>query len=245
MALTLYPAIDLKDGRCVRLKRGVMEDATIYGDDPAVQARLFESVGFKALHVVDLDGAFAGRPINATAVRAIIAACHIPVQLGGGIRDMASISSWLELGVSRIILGSVAVKNPALVRQAAKTFPGQIIVGIDARDGMVATEGWSQTSTLTATEIAKHFEDSAITAIIYTDIARDGMLSGLNLEATEALAATVAINVIASGGVAGVEDIVRLREASSRHSNLVGAVVGRAFYDGSLAPKTALAAATC
>ncbi len=245
MALTLYPAIDLKDGRCVRLKRGVMEDATIYGDDPAVQARLFESVGFKALHVVDLDGAFAGRPINATAVRAIIAACHIPVQLGGGIRDMASISSWLELGVSRIILGSVAVKNPALVRQAAKTFPGQIIVGIDARDGMVATEGWSQTSTLTATEIAKHFEDSAITAIIYTDIARDGMLSGLNLEATEALAATVAINVIASGGVAGVKDIVRLREASSRHSNLVGAVVGRAFYDGSLAPKTALAAATC
>lgn len=245
MALTLYPAIDLKDGRCVRLKRGVMEDATIYGDDPAVQARLFESVGFKALHVVDLDGAFAGRSMNATAVRAILSACHIPVQLGGGIRDMASISSWLELGVSRIILGSVAVKNPALVRQAAKIFPGQIIVGIDARDGMVATEGWSQTSTLTATEIAKHFEDSAITAIIYTDIARDGMLSGLNLEATEALAATVAINVIASGGVAGVEDIVRLREASSRHSNLVGAVVGRAFYDGSLAPKTALAAATC
>ncbi len=245
MALTLYPAIDLKDGRCVRLKRGVMEDATIYGDDPAVQARLFESVGFKALHVVDLDGAFAGRSMNATAVRAILSACHIPVQLGGGIRDMASISSWLELGVSRIILGSVAVKNPALVRQAAKIFPGQIIVGIDARDGMVATEGWSQTSTLTATEIAKHLEDSAITAIIYTDIARDGMLSGLNLEATEALAATVAINVIASGGVAGVEDIVRLREASSRHSNLVGAVVGRAFYDGSLAPKTALAAATC
>ena len=245
MALTLYPAIDLKDGRCVRLKRGVMEDATIYGDDPAVQARLFESVGFKALHVVDLDGAFAGRSMNATAVRAILSACHIPVQLGGGIRDMASISSWLELGVSRIILGSVAVKNPALVRQAAKTFPGQIIVGIDARDGMVATEGWSQTSTLTATDIAKHLEDSAITAIIYTDIARDGMLSGLNLEATEALAATVAINVIASGGVAGVEDIVRLRQASSRHSNLVGAVVGRAFYDGSLAPKTALAAATC
>ncbi len=245
MALTLYPAIDLKDGRCVRLKRGIMEDATIYGDDPAVQARLFESVGFKALHVVDLDGAFAGRSMNATAVRAILSACHIPVQLGGGIRDMASISSWLELGVSRIILGSVAVKNPALVRQAAKIFPGQIIVAIDARDGMVATEGWSQTSTLTATEIAKHLEDSAITAIIYTDIARDGMLSGLNLEATEALAATVAINVIASGGVAGVEDIVRLREVSSRHSNLVGAVVGRAFYDGSLAPKTALAAATC
>jgi phosphoribosylformimino-5-aminoimidazole carboxamide ribotide isomerase len=245
MALTLYPAIDLKDGRCVRLKRGVMEDATIYGDEPAAQARLFESVGFKALHVVDLDGAFAGRPVNATAARAILAACHIPVQLGGGIRDMVSISSWLELGVSRIILGSVAVKNPALVRQAAKTFPGQIIVGIDARDGMVATEGWSQTSTLTATEIAKHLEDSGITAIIYTDIARDGMLSGLNLEATEALAATVAINVIASGGVAGVEDIVRLREASARHSNLVGAVVGRAFYDGSLVPKIALAAATC
>ncbi|HQT46562.1 MAG TPA: 1-(5-phosphoribosyl)-5-[(5-phosphoribosylamino)methylideneamino]imidazole-4-carboxamide isomerase, partial [Acidocella sp.] len=212
MTLTLYPAIDLKDGACVRLQRGEMDQATVYATDPGAQAARWQTVGFSWVHVVDLNGAFAGKPVNEDAVRAILASVSVPVQLGGGIRSIAQIETWLAAGITRVILGSAAAKNPELVFEAGKKFPGHIAVGIDAKSGMVATEGWSQTSTLTATEIAKHLEDSGITAIIYTDIARDGMLSGLNLEATEALAATVAINVIASGGVAGVEDIVRLRE---------------------------------
>ncbi|MCF3945664.1 MULTISPECIES: 1-(5-phosphoribosyl)-5-[(5-phosphoribosylamino)methylideneamino]imidazole-4-carboxamide isomerase [Acidiphilium] len=243
MALTLYPAIDLKDGACVRLKRGAMDQATIYAEDPAAQARAFEAAGFRALHVVDLDGAFEGRPVNGDAVRAILRAVSVPVQLGGGIRDMVGIEAWLALGISRVILGSAAVKNPGLVRAAGARYPGRIVVGIDARDGMVATEGWAETSRLTATDLAHRLEDTGIAAIIHTDIARDGMLAGLNLAATEALADTIAIPVIASGGVAGIADILRLREAAARTRNLTGAIIGRALYDGSLDAASALAEA--
>ncbi len=243
MPLTLYPAIDLKDGACVRLKRGAMDQATVYADDPAAQARQFEAQGFTALHVVDLNGAFAGKPVNAGAVRAILAAVSMPVQLGGGIRDMAGIEAWLALGISRVILGSAAVKNPALVRAAGAAFPGRIVVGIDAAEGMVATEGWAEVSTLAATDMARRLEDAGIAAIIHTDIARDGMLAGLNLEATEALARSVAIPVIASGGVAGIGDIVALRAAAGRTRNIVGTIIGRALYDGSLDPAAALAEA--
>lgn len=246
MALTLYPAIDLKDGACVRLRRGEMDEATIYAEDPAAQARAFEAAGFAALHVVDLNGAFAGRPVNGAAVRAILAAVAMPVQLGGGIRDMAGIAAWIELGISRVILGSAAVKNPGLVREAAAAFPGRIVVGIDARDGMVATEGWAETSSLPATEMAMRLQDAGIAAIIHTDIARDGMLQGLNLDATEALAATITIPVIASGGVAGIEDIRNLRAAAGRTPNLAGTIIGRALYDGRIDPQAALAeAASC
>ncbi|MDD2876216.1 MAG: 1-(5-phosphoribosyl)-5-[(5-phosphoribosylamino)methylideneamino]imidazole-4-carboxamide isomerase [Acidiphilium sp.] len=243
MALTLYPAIDLKDGACVRLKRGAMDQATIYAENPAAQARAFEAAGFKALHVVDLDGAFAGRPVNIEAVRAILASVSMQIQLGGGIRDMVGIEAWFALGVSRVILGSAAVKNPALVRDAAKAFPGRIIVGIDAINGMVATEGWAEVSALTATDMALRLEDAGIAAIIHTDIARDGMLAGLNLEATEALARGVTLPVIASGGVAGIADIIALREAAARTPNLAGTIIGRALYDGSLDPAAALAGA--
>ena len=246
MVLTLYPAIDLKDGACVRLRRGEMDQATVYAEDPAAQARAFEAAGFTALHVVDLNGAFAGRPVNGEAVRAILAAVAMPVQLGGGIRDMAGIAAWIELGISRVILGSAAVKNPALVREAAAAFPGRIIVGIDARDGMVATEGWAETSSLPATEMAMRLQDAGIAAIIHTDIARDGMLQGLNLDATEALAAAIAIPVIASGGLAGIEDIRNLRAAAARTPNLAGTIIGRALYDGRIDPQAALAeAAAC
>ena len=243
MALTLYPAIDLKGGACVRLKRGMMDQATIYAENPAAQARSFEAAGFRALHVVDLDGAFAGRPVNGEAVRAILATVGFPVQLGGGIRDMVGIAAWLDLGVARVILGSAAVKNPALVREAAREFPNRIVVGIDARDGMVATEGWAETSSLAAAEMARRLEDAGIAAIIHTDIARDGMLAGLNLEATEALAASVALPVIASGGVADISDIARLREAAGRTPNLAGTIIGRALYDGSLDAAAVLAEA--
>lgn len=246
MALTLYPAIDLKDGACVRLRRGEMDQATVYADDPAAQAQHFASCGFKALHVVDLNGAFAGRPVNGEAVRAILGATSVPVQLGGGIRDMAGIAAWLDLGIARVILGSAAVKNPALVREAALAFPGRIVVGIDARDGMVATEGWAETSTLAATDLALRLQDAGIAAIIYTDIARDGMLAGLNIEATEALAEAIEIPVIASGGVAGIGDITRLRDAAARTRGIAGTIIGRALYDGSLDPAAALAeAASC
>lgn len=243
MALTLYPAIDLKDGACVRLRRGAMDQATIYADDPASQARAFQQAGFEALHVVDLNGAFAGHGVNQAAVRAISEAVSLPIQLGGGIRDMAGIEAWFDLGIARIILGSVAVKNPALVRTAAAAFPGRIIVGIDASDGMVATEGWAEISTISATDLALRLEDAGICAIIYTDIARDGMLAGLNLEATEALARSVTIPVIASGGVAGLADIIALREAASRTPNLAGTIIGRALYDGRIDAAAALAAA--
>jgi phosphoribosylformimino-5-aminoimidazole carboxamide ribotide isomerase len=243
MALTLYPAIDLKDGACVRLKRGAMDQATIYADDPAAQARLFEQAGFTALHVVDLNGAFAGHGVNQAAVRAIREAVSIPIQLGGGIRDMTGIEAWFELGIARVILGSVAVKNPALVRTAAAAFPERIIVGIDASNGMVATEGWAEISTISATDLALRLEDAGIAAIIHTDIARDGMLAGLNLEATEALARSVTIPVIASGGVAGLDDIITLREAATRTPNIAGTIIGRALYDGRIEAAAALAAA--
>jgi phosphoribosylformimino-5-aminoimidazole carboxamide ribotide isomerase len=242
MTLTLYPAIDLKDGACVRLRRGEMDQATVYGDDPAAQARAWQEAGFSWVHVVDLNGAFAGRPVNAPAVRSIVAAVDIPVQLGGGIRDMAGIAAWLEAGVRRVILGSAAAKNPALVREAARAYPGRVVVGIDAKGGMVATEGWAEVSTLTAHELAGRLADAGIAAIIYTDIARDGMKTGLNLDETAALADVVDIPVIASGGIAGLADIAALKAASVAHPGLAGAIIGRALYDGSLAPAAALAA---
>jgi phosphoribosylformimino-5-aminoimidazole carboxamide ribotide isomerase len=239
--LTLYPAIDLKDGACVRLKRGEMDQATIYGTDPAAQARAWQDLGFPWLHVVDLNGAFAGRPVNAGAVRAILSSVTIPVQLGGGIRDLDGVESWLAAGISRVILGSAAAKNPALVVEAAKKFPGRIAVGIDAKSGQVATEGWAEVSLLTATELALRLEDAGIAAIIYTDIARDGMLTGLNLPETTALAARISVPVIASGGVAGRADIAALKQAAATAPNLAGAIIGRALYDGSIDPAEALA----
>jgi phosphoribosylformimino-5-aminoimidazole carboxamide ribotide isomerase len=238
----LYPAIDLKDGACVRLRRGEMDQATVYGTDPGAQARAWQNFGFLSIHVVDLNGAFAGRPVNAEAVRAILAAVTIPVQLGGGIRDMAGIEAWLAAGVSRVILGSAAAKNPALVHEAARKFPGQIAVGIDAKTGFVATEGWAKTSLLTAAELALRLQDAGIAAIIYTDIARDGMLTGLNLPETAALAAKVSVPVIASGGFAGLADIAALNAAARATPNLAGAIIGRALYDGSIDPAAALAA---
>lgn len=242
MTLTLYPAIDLKDGACVRLQRGEMEQATVYGDDPGAQAAAWAAAGFGWVHVVDLNGAFAGRPVNGEAVRAILAAVKVPVQLGGGIRDLAGIESWLAAGVNRVILGSAAAKNPALVFEACQKFPGRIVVGIDAKAGMVATEGWAETSTLKAADLAVRLQDAGIAGIIYTDIARDGMKTGLNLEETAALADAVKVPVIASGGVAGVGDILALKAAARQSPNLNGAILGRALYDGSLKPAEALAA---
>jgi phosphoribosylformimino-5-aminoimidazole carboxamide ribotide isomerase len=238
--LTLYPAIDLKDGQCVRLRRGAMDQATVYSSDPAGQARAWQDAGFAWLHVVDLNGAFAGRPVNAVAVAAILAAVTIPVQLGGGIRDMAGIESWLAAGVRRVILGSAAVKNPALVRQACRAFPDRIVVGIDARDGNVATEGWAETSSIRALDLARSLEHAGVAAIVYTDIGRDGMLSGLNLEQTVALGSSVATPVIASGGVGGPQDLVDLRRAAAG-TRIEGVIVGRALYDGRVDPASALA----
>ncbi len=240
--LTLYPAIDLKDGACVRLKRGEMAEATVYADDPGAQAARWQQLGFGWVHVVDLNGAFAGKPVNGAAVRAILAAVSVPVQLGGGIRDLAGIEAWLAAGVARVILGSAAAKNPALVRDAAARFPGRIAVGIDARDGMVATEGWAETSGLAAVDLAVRLQDAGVAAIIYTDIARDGMLSGLNLTETAALAARVDLPVVASGGVAGLADITALKQAAATVPNLTGAIIGRALYDGRLDAAAALAA---
>ena len=241
MTLTLYPAIDLKGGKVVRLRRGEMDQATVYAEDPAAQAAAFVTQGFSWIHVVDLDGAFAGKPANADAVRAILAAAPgTRVQLGGGIRAMAVAEAWLAAGVARIILGSAAVKDPEFARAACAAFPGRVALGIDARDGMVATEGWAETSDVTATDLAKRFEDSGAAAVIYTDIARDGMLGGVNVEATAALARAVALPVIASGGVAGLEDIVALRAA---RAGIAGAIIGRALYDGRIEPAAALAAA--
>jgi len=242
-ALTLYPAIDLKDGACVRLRRGVMDDATVYSNDPGAQARAWEAAGCRWLHVVDLNGAFAGRPVNAAAVAAILAAATIPVQLGGGIRDRAGIERWLAAGISRVILGSIAAKNPALVREACRAFPGQIAIGIDARDGLVATEGWAETSSLGAIELAQKFEDAGAAAIIFTDIGRDGMLGGLNLEQTLALAAKISTPVIASGGVGSLADLVALKNAAGRAGGgkIEGVIVGRALYDGRVDPAEALA----
>jgi len=237
--MILFPAIDLKDGRCVRLQRGEMAQATVFNDDPAAQARLFQAQGFGYLHIVDLNGAFAGKPSNATAVEAILAAVAIPVQLGGGIRDLATIEMWLANGVRRVILGTVAVKNPPLVREACKHFPGRIVVGIDARGGKVAVEGWGETSALGASELARRFEDAGVAAVIHTDIDRDGVLQGLNLPATAELARSTAIPVIASGGLAGLDDIRALLQPENRL--LAGAIAGRALYDGRLDAHAALA----
>jgi phosphoribosylformimino-5-aminoimidazole carboxamide ribotide isomerase len=236
---TLYPAIDLKGGHVVRLKRGDMDQATTYAEDPGAQAAAFAAQGFTWLHVVDLDGAFAGRPANVDAVTRILASTSCPVQLGGGIRDMATVEAWLNKGVARVILGSAAVKDPAFARAACRAFPGQIAVGIDARGGMVATEGWAETSDISALDLALSFEDAGAAAIIHTDIDRDGMLGGVNAAATAALGARLTTPVIASGGVAGVEDIVALRAAGT----VAGTIIGRALYDGRLSPAVALAAA--
>jgi phosphoribosylformimino-5-aminoimidazole carboxamide ribotide isomerase len=241
MTFTLYPAIDLKGGKVVRLKRGEMDQATVYAEDPAAQAAAFAAQGFGWVHVVDLDGAFAGRPANAEAVRGILAAVPgLPVQLGGGIRDMKTADAWLSAGVARIILGSAAVKDPDFARAACKAFPGRVALGLDARDGFVATEGWAETSGVTATDLALRYADAGAAAIIYTDIARDGMLAGVNVAQTAALARATAIPVIASGGVAGLEDIVALRAAQA---GIAGAILGRALYDGRVEPGAALAAA--
>jgi phosphoribosylformimino-5-aminoimidazole carboxamide ribotide isomerase len=237
--MILFPAIDLKDGRCVRLQRGEMAQATVFNDDPAAQARLFEARGFRWLHIVDLDGAFAGRPVNAPAVEAILAAVAIPVQLGGGIRDLATVEAWLAKGVRRVILGTAAVKDPPLVREACRKFPGRIVVGIDARGGKVAVEGWGETSALGAAELAQRFADAGVAAIIHTDIDRDGVLEGLNLPATADLARATRIPVIASGGLAGLDDIRALLRPEYRR--LEGAIAGRALYDGRLDATAALA----
>lgn len=234
--MILYPAIDLKDGTCVRLFKGDMQQATVFNADPADQARSFATAGFGHLHIVDLNGAFAGRPVNALAVQAIRKATTVPIQLGGGIRDLGTIEAWLGHGINRVILGTVAVKNPALVKEACRVFPGKVAVGIDARGGMVAVEGWGETSTLGAIDLAKQFEGAGVAAIIYTDIDRDGALSGVNVEATAAMASAVTIPVIASGGVAGIGDI----EALKARRNIAGVIIGRALYDGRIDPAAAL-----
>jgi phosphoribosylformimino-5-aminoimidazole carboxamide ribotide isomerase len=237
-AVILFPAIDLKNGEAVRLQQGDMARATVFHRNPAEQARLFAGQGFEYLHIVDLDGAFAGQPMNAAAVERILSAVHIPVQLGGGIRDHATITGWLDKGVTRVIIGTAAVRDPALVKAAAKTFPGRIAVGLDAREGKVAVQGWAESSELEALDIAKRFEDAGVGAIIYTDIARDGMLQGLNLDATIALADAVSIPVIASGGLASLDDIHAL--LAPRAKKLAGAIAGRALYDGRLDAAAAL-----
>jgi len=237
--MILFPAIYLNDGQCVRLIHGEMDAATVFNDDPAAQARQFQDQGFEYLHMVDLNGAFEGKPVNGAAVDSILQSITIPVQLGGGIRDMATISAWLEKGISRVILGTVAVTNPELVREACKEFPGKIAVGIDAWGGMVAIEGWAQTSATSAMDLAMMFEFAGVAAIIYTDIERDGVLQGLNLEATANLARTVSIPVIASGGLASIDDVRELMRQD--YAMLEGAISGRALYDGRLDPAEALA----
>jgi phosphoribosylformimino-5-aminoimidazole carboxamide ribotide isomerase len=236
--MILYPAIDLKDGQCVRLLHGEMDKATVFGDDPAAQAAKFEAAGCEWVHLVDLNGAFAGAPVNAAAVEAILARITVPAQLGGGIRDMATIAGWIEKGLSRVILGTVAVENPDLVRQAAREFPGKVAVGIDARNGRVATKGWAEETDVMVTDLAKSFEDAGVSAIIYTDIMRDGAMTGPNIEATEALARAVSIPVIASGGVSSLPDLIALRDTGV----IAGAISGRAIYDGALDLTQALAA---
>lgn len=238
-AVILFPAIDLKNGQCVRLKQGDMGQATIFNDDPAAQAATFERQGFHWLHVVDLDGAFAGTPMNAAAVEAILQRVRFPVQLGGGIRDIGTVEGWLAKGVARVIIGTAAVRDPGFVREAARAFPGKVAVGIDARDGFVAVEGWAETSALAADDLARRFEDAGVAAIVYTDIARDGMLQGINWDGTIALAHALTIPVIASGGLASMADIERLCAPDA--AILEGAITGRALYDGRIDPATALA----
>jgi len=234
----LFPAIDLKNGEAVRLEQGDMARATVFHRDPAEQARTFAAQGFEYLHIVDLDGAFAGKPMNAAAVERILAAVRIPVQLGGGIRDHATIEGWLGKGVTRVIIGTAAVRDPALVEAAARRFPGRVAVGLDARDGKVAVQGWAESSELAVLDIARRFEDAGVAAIVYTDIARDGMLKGLNIDATIALADAVSIPVIASGGLASLDDIRALLHP--RAKKLAGAIAGRALYDGRLDAAAAL-----
>lgn len=237
--MILYPAIDLKGGSVVRLKEGDMERATVYGSDPAAQARTFAEIGFSWIHVVDLDGAFAGASVNAAAVDGILDAAGVPVQLGGGIRDMKAVEAWLKRGVSRVILGTAAVRDPDFVKAAAQAHPGRVAVGIDARDGRVAVQGWAEVSDMTALDLARRFEDAGVAAIIYTDIARDGLLKGLNLESTRELAEAVSIPVIASGGLADLEDVRRLLQP--QNAAIAGAITGRALYDGRLDGREALA----
>ncbi len=239
--ITIYPAIDLKDGHCVRLYKGDMNAATVFNDNPAAQAKEFVDAGCTWLHLVDLNGAFAGEPVNASAVEAILKATDVPVQLGGGIRDIATMERWLDAGISRLILGTLAVKNPELVKEACKLFPGKIAVGIDAKGGMVAVEGWAEASEVEVTELAMQFEDAGVAAIIHTDIDRDGTLTGVNAGASSLLANAVAIPVIASGGVKDIDDIHAVKSAG----NLEGVVTGRAIYDGRLDLKAALEVAKC
>lgn len=236
--MILFPAIDLKDGACVRLKLGDMEQATVFNTDPGAQAHEFETQGFEYLHVVDLNGAFAGQPVNGAAVEAILKSVKMPVQLGGGIRDRAGVEAWLDKGIARVILGTIAVRDPDLVREACKAHPGQVAVGIDARGGKVAVEGWAETSELTTIELARRFEDAGVAAIVFTDIDRDGVLKGLNIESTLALARAVQIPVIASGGLASLDDVKRLLQPDC--AILEGAISGRALYDGRLDPAEAL-----
>ena len=236
--MILFPAIDLKNGEAVRLQQGDMARATVFSRDPAAQARAFAVQGFTYLHLVDLDGAFAGKPVNAAAVERIIAAVKIPVQLGGGIRDRATIDAWLDKGIARVIVGTAAVRDPALVKAAARAHPGRVAVGLDARDGKIAVEGWSKPSTLSALDVARRFEDAGVAAIVYTDVNRDGMLEGLNLDATIALAGQISLPVIASGGLASLADVQALLEP--RAQKLEGAIAGRALYDGRLDPAAVL-----
>jgi len=235
--MILYPAIDLKDGQAVRLLRGEMSEATVFNDDPAAQAKAFEAEGCDWLHLVDLNGAFEGKPVNGAAVEAILSGTTIPAQLGGGIRDMATIEMWLSRGLARVILGTVAVENPDLVRQAATAFPGQVAVGLDARNGFVATRGWAEVTDIQVTELARKFEDAGVAAIIYTDIDRDGAMQGPNVGATAVLARATSIPVIASGGVSSLDDLRALKDAGG----IAGAISGRALYDGAIDLKQALA----
>jgi phosphoribosylformimino-5-aminoimidazole carboxamide ribotide isomerase len=235
----LFPAIDLKNGKCVRLVHGDMARVTVFNADPTAQAQAFAAQGFEYLHVVDLDGAFAGEPVNVEAVRGILAGLTTKMQLGGGIRDLKTVRGWLESGVTRVIIGTAAVRDPDFVREAARLFPGRIAVGVDAREGMVAIEGWAKTSDVSALDLARRFEDAGVVAIIYTDIARDGALAGLNIESTITLAEALEIPVIASGGLASIEDVRRLTEPDC--ARLGGAIIGRALYDGQIDPRGALA----
>jgi phosphoribosylformimino-5-aminoimidazole carboxamide ribotide isomerase len=238
--MILYPAIDLKDGQCVRLVHGYMDQATVFSDSPGDQARAFEAAGSKWIHVVDLNGAFEGKPVNMAAVKSILASVNIPIQLGGGIRTMETIDQWIEAGVQKVILGTIALRNPALVKEACKKYPGQISVGIDARDGLVAVEGWAEKSELTAEELALKFENAGVSAIIFTNVNRDGAMEGVDLEGTKALAEAISTPVIASGGVSSLEDLLALKEVAS--SGISGAISGRAIYDGAIDLKSALEA---
>lgn len=237
--MIIFPAIDLKEGKCVRLLRGDMASATVFNDDPAAQAALFERAGFRWLHIVDLDGAVGGYAANGAAVRSVLERIKMPVQLGGGIRDMAAIERWLQAGITRVILGTVAVKNPALVKQAARAFPNKIVVGIDAKHGRVAVQGWAETTETDAVDLAKQFEDAGVAAVIYTDIARDGTGLGVNIEETQKIASAVSIPVIASGGIGSMNDLRQLKQAG--HPNIRGVICGRALYDGRVDAREALA----